>query len=115
MIILYSKSCAFVWVADFWCRTVGSANLDTFTVFHRWGLCLTIIGGSFTRGGGGGGGGGGGRGGIYPNLMIPITYFLYHFNQPCEFVRHCPYKTWEKFNFSKNGKTVISIENLEFF
>ena len=50
MIILYSKPCAFLWVADFWCHTSGSANLDTFMAFHCWGLCLTIIGGSFTRG-----------------------------------------------------------------
>ena len=45
---------------------------NTFTVFHRWGLCLTIIGGSFTRGR------------IYPCLLIPDTYFLYHFIQPCD-------------------------------
>ena len=40
--------------------------------------------------GGGGGGGGGGCVGIYPNLLIPSTYFLYHFNQPCDFVGRCP-------------------------
>ena len=34
--------------------------------FHHWGLCLTIIGGFFTRGG------------IYPFLLIPNTYFLFH-------------------------------------
>ena len=55
MIIFYSKSCAFLWVADFRCLTAGSANPNTFTAFHRWRLCLTIIGGSFTEGGGGGG------------------------------------------------------------
>ena len=38
-----------------------------FYFFHRWGLCLTIIGGSLTRGE------------IYPFLLIPETYFLYHF------------------------------------
>ena len=73
MIILYSKPCTFLWVADFWCPTAGSANLDTFTVFHRWELCLTIICGFFTRGG------------IYFLLLIPDTYFLYHFIQPCPF------------------------------
>ena len=30
---------------------MGSANPNTFTTFHRWGLCLTIISGSFTQGG----------------------------------------------------------------
>ena len=51
MIILYSKPCAFLWVANFWCHTISFTNLDTFIAFHRWGLCLTIIGGSFTQGG----------------------------------------------------------------
>ena len=46
--------------------------------FHRWGLCLTIIDGFFTRWG------------IYPFLLIPGTYFLYHFNQPCDSVGRCP-------------------------
>ena len=66
MIILYSKACAFLWVANFLCLTVGSANPDTFTAFHRWGLCLTKICGFFTRRG------------IYHFLLIPDTYFLYH-------------------------------------
>ena len=78
MIISFSKPCAFLWVADFWCPTVGSTNQDTFTAFHRWGLCLTIIGGFFTRGG------------IYPFLLIPDTYFLYHFIQPFDYVGCCP-------------------------
>ena len=39
-----------MWVANIWCRTMGSANPDTFTIFHRWGLCLTIIGKLFTQG-----------------------------------------------------------------
>ena len=50
----------------FWCLTVGSTNPDTFTAFHLWGLCLAIIGGFFTREG------------IYPFLLIPGTYFLFH-------------------------------------
>ena len=53
-------------------------NLDTFMPFHRWGLCFTIIGGLFTRGR------------IYPFLLIPITYFIYHFNQLCDSVGRCP-------------------------
>ena len=36
------------WVVHFWCHTARSTNPDTFTAFHRWGLCLTIIDGSFT-------------------------------------------------------------------
>ena len=78
MIILYSKSCAFLWVADFWCLTAGFVNPNTFTAFHRWGLCQTIIGGLFTRWR------------IYPLLLIPDTYFLYHFNQSCDSVGHYP-------------------------
>ena len=46
----------------------GSANPKTFIAFHHWGLCLTIIGRLFTRGR------------IYPLLLIPNTYFIYHFN-----------------------------------
>ena len=38
----------FLWVVDFWCRTASSTNQDTFTAFHHWGLCLTIIDGSLT-------------------------------------------------------------------
>ena len=85
MIILYSKfilcskSCAFMWVADFWCLTMGFANLDTLRAFDRWGLCLTIIGELFTRGK------------IYSFLLIPDTYFLYHFNQSCDFLDVIPF------------------------
>ena len=39
-----------------------------FTAFHRWGLCLTIIGWSFTRGG------------FYPCLLAPNTYFILPFH-----------------------------------
>ena len=42
------------------------------------GLCLTIIDGLFTQGR------------IYPFLLIPGTYFLYHFNQSCDSVGCCP-------------------------
>ena len=63
---------------EFWCLTASSANPDTFTVIYRWGLCLTIIGRFFTRWW------------IYPFLLIPDTYFLYHFNQLCNYVRRCP-------------------------
>ena len=84
MIILYSKSIlcsksyAFMWVADFWCLTMGFVNPDTLRVFHSWGLCLTTIGGLFTQGR------------IYSFLLIPDTYFLYHFNQSCDSVGRCP-------------------------
>ena len=30
-----SKSCAFMWVVDFWCLTTGFANPNTFRAFHR--------------------------------------------------------------------------------
>ena len=91
MIILYSKSIfyiqyhAFVWVADFWCHIAGSANLDTFTAYHRWGLCLAIIRGSFTRGE------------IYPNLLgtrhifylsfqstVQLCWTLSHLTEPTQ-------------------------------
>ena len=68
MIILFSKPCTFLSVADIWCPTAGSTNPNTFTAFHSFGLCLTIIGELFTRGR------------IYPFLLIPVTYFLYHFD-----------------------------------
>ena len=84
MIILYlksilcSKSCAFVWVADFWCLIASFSNPDTFTTFHCWRLCLAIIDRFFTRGR------------IYLFLLILGTYFLYHFNQSCDSVGRCP-------------------------
>ena len=68
----------FLWVTDFWCLTAGFVNPDTFTAFHRWGLCLTIIGEIFTRWR------------IYPFLLILSIYFLYHFNQSCNSVGRCP-------------------------
>ena len=65
--LVFTKFCVFLWVVDFWCLTTGFANLDTFTTFHRWGLCLTIIGGFFTRGG------------IYPFLLYPTHVFFISF------------------------------------
>ena len=62
---------------DFWCLIAGSTNPDTFTTFHHCGLCLTIIGRFFTRKG------------VYTFLLIPGTYFLYHFNQTRDSVGHC--------------------------
>ena len=41
-------------------------------------LCLTIIGELFSQGR------------IYPFLLIPDTYFHYHFIQPCYSVGRCP-------------------------
>ena len=58
--------CSFLWVVNFWYLTASSAIPDTFMAFHRWGLCLTIIDGFFTRGG------------IYPFLLRLDTYFLFH-------------------------------------
>ena len=51
---------------------LGTMSDHNWRVFHR------------------GGGGGGGGGGIYLCLLIPDTYFLYHFIQPCDSVGHCP-------------------------
>ena len=66
---LYSKSCVFLWVANFWGLTAGFASLPTlsraFTVEH---ICITKTNGAFTRGG------------VYPYLLIPDTYF--HFSFP---------------------------------
>ena len=73
------KTMRLLWVENFWCPTAGSVNPDTFMAFHRWELCLTIICGLFTRGR------------IYPFLLIPGTYFLYHFNQSCHFVELVPF------------------------
>ena len=66
---LYSKSCVFLWIANFQGLTAGYANLPTlsraFTVGH---ICITKTNGAFTRGG------------VYPYLLIPDTYF--HFSFP---------------------------------
>ena len=79
-----------MWVANFWCFTAGSSNPNTFTAFHHWELCLTIIGEFFTRWG------------IYPFLLIPDTYFFYHFNQPCDSVGHCPFYRAHLINTKRN-------------
>ena len=63
-----------LWVVDIWCHTMGFTNPDTFTAFHRWGLCLTIIDESFTLGG------------IYPNLLIPSAYCLLPFSYPMQLI-----------------------------
>ena len=64
---LYSKSCVFLWVANFRGLTVGFASLPTlswaFTIRH---ICITKNNGAFTRWG------------IYPYLLIPDTYFHFH-------------------------------------
>ena len=66
---LYSKSCVFLWVANFWSLTISFASLPTlsraFTVRH---ICITKTNEAFTRGG------------FYPYLLIPDTYF--HFSFP---------------------------------
>ena len=64
---LYSKPCVFLWVANFRGLTTSFASLPTlsrvFTVGH---ICITIHNGAFTRGG------------IYPCLLLPNTYFHFH-------------------------------------
>ena len=65
---LYSKSCVFLWVVNFRGLTVGFASLPTlsrdFTLGH---ICITKNNGVFTRGG------------IYPYLLLPDTYFNFSF------------------------------------
>ena len=65
---LYSKSCVFLWVANFRVLTASFASLPTlsqaFTVGH---ICITKSNGAFTRGG------------VYPYLLIPDTYFNFPF------------------------------------
>ena len=63
---IFKIHASFLWVVDFWCLTAGFANLNTFTEFHHWRLCLTIIGRFLIQGG------------IYPFLLIPKTYFMFH-------------------------------------
>ena len=64
---LYSKSYVFLWVVNFRGLTAGFASLPTlsrvFTVRH---ICITKNNGAFTRGG------------IYPYLLLPDTYFHFH-------------------------------------
>ena len=64
MIILYSKSIRLYVGSGFLVLHRGLRKPRTLTAFHRWGLCLTIIGGLFTHGR------------IYPFLLIPDTYFF---------------------------------------
>ena len=64
---LYSKSCVFLWVANFWGLTVGFASLSTLTrAFIVGHICITKTNGAFTQGG------------VYPYLLIPGTYFHFH-------------------------------------
>ena len=79
MIILYSKSMRLFMGSEFFVSHTGSTNSDTFTAFHRWGLCLTIIYRFFTRWG------------IYSFLLIPSTYFPFHATvQLCWTLSHLP-------------------------
>ena len=65
---LYSKSCAFLWVANFRGLTASFTSFPTlswaFTVGH---VCITKNNRAFTRGG------------IYPYLLLPDTYFHFMF------------------------------------
>ena len=65
---LYSKSCVFLWVANFRGLTAIFASLPTLSrVFTLGHICITKINGAFTRGG------------VYPYLLIPDTYFNFPF------------------------------------
>ena len=98
MIILYSKSCAFLWVANFWCHTTGFTNLDTFTTFHHLGLWLSIIGRSFTRGR------------IYPCLLILNTFSLpfYLIVRLCWMLSHLTKPTQSNTKCSVDSSTMHS-------
>ena len=65
--IIYIQNHVFLWVANFQSLTAGFASLPTlsrvFTVGH---ICITKNNGAFTRGG------------VYPYLLIPDTYFHFH-------------------------------------
>ena len=67
MIIYIPKSCVFLWIANFRGLTIGFVSLPTlsraFTVGH---LCLTKNNKALIRGG------------IYPYLLLPDTYFHFH-------------------------------------
>ena len=75
---LYSKSCVFLWVANFQGLTSGFASLPTlsraFTVGH---ICITKTNEAFNRGG------------VYPYLLIP-NRFSFSCIQPCDLVARCP-------------------------
>ena len=64
---LYSKPCVFLWVANFRGLTASFKRLPilsrAFTVGH---ICITKNTMAFTRGG------------IYPFLLLPDTYFNFH-------------------------------------
>ena len=66
---LYSKSCVFLWVVNFQGLTAGFASLPTLSrAFTIGNICITKTNRVFTRGG------------VYPYLLIPETYF--HFSFP---------------------------------
>ena len=64
---LYSKSCIFLWVANFQGLTAGFASFSTLSQAFIVGyICITKNIRDFTRGG------------IYPHLLLPDTYFHFH-------------------------------------
>ena len=69
--LVFTKSCLFLWVVNFWCLTICFARLPTLsrTFIARY-ICLTKNTRFFTQGG------------IYPYLLYPthiffISFFLY--------------------------------------
>ena len=65
---LYSKSCVFLWVANFRGLTTGFASLPTLSRAFTVGcICITKTNRAFTRGG------------VYSYLLIPGTYFHFSF------------------------------------
>ena len=61
---LYSKSCVFLWLANFRGLTTGFASLPILSrAFTVGRICITKNNRAFTRGG------------IYPYLLLPDTYF----------------------------------------
>ena len=64
---LYSKSCVFLWIANFWGLTKGFASLHTLSRAFTFGhICITKNNGAFTREG------------IYPYLLLLDTHFHFH-------------------------------------
>ena len=67
-LVFFTKSCVFLWVANFWGLTAGFAHFPTLsrTFITRY-ICLTKNTGFFTRGG------------IYPSLLYPTQLFFISF------------------------------------
>ena len=62
----FYKTMCFLWAVNFWCLTLGFALLPTLSRAFIDGNVSTTYTGSFTRGG------------IYPYLLLPDTYFHFY-------------------------------------